>query len=268
MRVVEYWADDKSGFNAVVKRLGPNLHPTGPIIAPYKADIPILSSPHPIPISVGPVSKLGGLARAPLLHGPIYGDISPALAGATLLAKPIHSSAVSSASVYRGPSALKTIAPPLHHETILPALKERIVPLDHGPILSYPIIKSSSNYHAPIPPAPIHSAPILSEPIPKLGPVLGDYPFSSLFKAPYLEQPYIKGDLGLEPYYEKSPILISPNIKNSHYEPDLIKAPLFAPAIAKDHLLYNSPYESGLLRHDALDKAPQLSWENLGYLKH
>ncbi|KOB76306.1 putative cuticle protein [Operophtera brumata] len=70
LRIVEYWADDKSGFNAVVKRVGPNLHPSGP--APiYKAQIPVLSGPALGPISIGPVAKLGGLAGAPLLS--VYG---------------------------------------------------------------------------------------------------------------------------------------------------------------------------------------------------
>ncbi|XP_026321125.1 pupal cuticle protein Edg-84A-like [Hyposmocoma kahamanoa] len=265
LRVVEYWADDKSGFNAIVKRLGPNLHPTGPTIAPYKANIPILTSPHPVPISVGPVAQLGGLAGAPLLHGPIYGgDISPALAGASLLAKPIHGNAVSSATIYKAPPALKTIAPPLLHETILPApiIKERIVPLEHEPILSYPIIKSAPNYHAPIPPAPVLPAPII-----KPGLILRDYPYSSLLKEPYVGRSYNRGPV-LEPFYEKSPVLKSPYIKDSLYEPGLIKAPLFEPIIATGPLPYDSLYDRGLLRQDVLDKAPLLSWENLGYGKH
>lgn len=261
MRVVEYWANDKSGFNAVVKRLGPNLHPTGPIIAPYKANIPSLGAAHPGPISVGPVAKFGRLAGAPLLHGPIYtGDISPALAGATLLAGPIHNSAISSAAVYKAPPiAVKTIAPPLLHEPILPApiLKEPIVPLEHGPILPYPIFKSAHNYHAPILPAPIT----------KSGPGLRDYPLPGLYKGPLVEPSYFKGPV-LEPFYDKGPLLESSYVRGPLYEPDLIRAPLIAPAIAKDRFPYESLYERGLLNQGVLDKTPQLSWGDLSYVQH
>lgn len=264
--MVEYWADDKSGFNAVVKRLGPNLHPTGPIIAPYKANIPVLSSSHSVPISVGSVAKFGGLAGAPLLRGPIYGgDISPAYAGASLLAKPILSNAVSSATVYKAPPiAIKTIAPPLLHETILPAptIKERIEPLEHGPIISYPNIKSVPNYHAPILPAPILPAPITNP-----SPLLKDYPLASLLREPYAERSYFKGP-ALEPFYEKGPLLESSYIKGPVYEPDLIKASFLEPAIAKGRLAYDPLYQSGFIRQDVLEKTPLLSWPDLSYGKH
>lgn len=76
LRVVEYYADDKSGFNAVVKRIGPSIHPSGHGIAPiYKAPIPTL--PHePLgiaPYSIGPVANLERLSHAPLITGPYGG---------------------------------------------------------------------------------------------------------------------------------------------------------------------------------------------------
>lgn len=287
--MVEYWADDKSGFNAVVKRLGPNLHPTGPIIAPYRANIPIISSPHAVPISVGPVAKLGGLAGAPLLqgssgapllHGPIYtGHKSPALAEASLLARPIHGTAVSSATVYKAPPiAVKSIAPLLLQDTILPGpiIKAPLAPLEHGPLLSYPNIKSVPNYRAEILPAPILPAPILPAPILpapllpaqiiKAGPILRDYPVSGVIRGPLVQPSYFKGPV-LEPFYEKGPLLESSYVKGPLYEPDLIRAPLIEPAIPRGRLAYDSIYERGLLERSQLDRAPLLRWGDLDYGK-
>lgn len=207
------------------------------------------------------MAKLERLAGAPVLHGPIYnGDISPALAGASLLAGPIHSGAVSSAAFYKAPPIpVKTIAPPLLHEPILsaPILKEPIVPLEHGSILPYPIIKSVPNYHAPILPAPIT----------KSGPLLGDYPLSGLYKGSLVEPSYLKGAV-LEPFYNKGPLLESSYVKGPLYEPDLIGAPLVAPSIAKDRLLYEPLYQRGLLSQGVLDKTPILNWGDLSYAKH
>jgi hypothetical protein len=136
LRVVEYWADDKSGFNAVVKRVGPNLHdapvaiPAAPI---YKAPIPVLDSHGPIaPISIGPVAKFSGLANAPLITGPYLGG------------------AVSSASIYRHPTpVVKAPVAPL-----LPA------PIAHAPYLPAPIAPAPL-IHTPIAPAPYYSAPAI-----------------------------------------------------------------------------------------------------------
>lgn len=122
VRVVEYWADDKHGFNAVVKRLGPNLHPTGVAHTPiYKAPIPVLSGlgEQIGPIAVGPVAKYYGLAAAPLLSGPIGG-------------------AISSASFYKG------------EPIIAPA-----------PIIAAPIVKAAPIYSAPLPGPIYKSGPIL-----------------------------------------------------------------------------------------------------------
>ncbi|CAK1584316.1 unnamed protein product [Parnassius mnemosyne] len=89
LRVVEYWADAKSGFNAVVKRVGPNLHPvTAPV---YKAPIPILSQGASVaPINVAPVAKVDTLYSAPFMGGAPYGGT------------------VSSSAVYKATPIVKT----------------------------------------------------------------------------------------------------------------------------------------------------------------
>lgn len=129
LRVVEYWADDKSGFNAVVKRVGPNLHPVAAPVAPiYKAPIPVLDSHGPIaPISVGSIAKYSGLASAPVISGPILGG-----------------GAVSTASVYRPPVV------PIVKAPVAPIIAAPIAPIAHGPIIAPPVYK----------------APILSAPLP------------------------------------------------------------------------------------------------------
>lgn len=133
LRVVEYWADDKSGFNAVVKRIGPNIHPSGP--APiYKAQIPVLSGPVG-PYSIGPVAKYGGLAGAPLLSGPYgYGG---------------HGAAVSTASVIK--------AAPIAYSA--PIIKP-VLPI--APVYSAPIYKPAPiiPYYKPAPIVPIVKAPL------------------------------------------------------------------------------------------------------------
>ncbi|XP_030030228.2 cuticle protein-like [Manduca sexta] len=158
IRVVEYWADDKSGFNAVVKRLGPKVHPVAVPAAPiYKAPIPMLS-PAPIapivPISVGSVAKFGGLANAPLIGGPLYGG------------------ALSTASVYKGPAV--SIPTP-----ILPA-----------PIIKAPLPIAP----APILPAPILPAPIIKADIGHYpGPMLSGHNSGHILPAPL---PVLKGPIG------------------------------------------------------------------------
>ncbi|CAF4809160.1 unnamed protein product [Pieris macdunnoughi] len=151
IRVVEYRADDKSGFNAVVKRIGPNLHPESKPI--YKAPIPTLGYAA-APLTVGPVAGLGGLSSAPYYS------------------KPYSSGAYSSASIYKSaiPAVVKEVLP-------IP----RVVP---APIYPAPAPIPPAPLPAPLPlPIPLpslHPAPYLPrqripipEPIP-YGP-LGGY---------------------------------------------------------------------------------------------
>ncbi|XP_013162985.1 PREDICTED: cuticle protein-like [Papilio xuthus] len=133
IRVVEYWADAKSGFNAVVKRIGPNLHPVAAPI--YKAPIPLLSNgPAVTPISVGSVAKIEALASAPLVSGSSYGG------------------AVSSSTLYKAAPIVKSVAP------IAPIAPIYTGPIYKAPIISQPIITQSYE-KAPLP------NPILAEPI-------------------------------------------------------------------------------------------------------
>ncbi|KAJ8717116.1 hypothetical protein PYW08_005515 [Mythimna loreyi] len=147
IRIVEYWADAKSGFNAVVKRIGPNLHPVSIPTSIYKAPIPVLGHASAIaPISVGPVGKLGGLAGAPLISGPIVGG------------------AISTANLVK-PVSIAPIAP------IAPIIKTPIAPI--APIASYgPIapIGPISKPYAPVAPL-LSSYSGLPGPIYKAGPV-------------------------------------------------------------------------------------------------
>ncbi|XP_050352188.1 cuticle protein-like, partial [Nymphalis io] len=138
LRVVEYRADDKTGFNAVVKRIGPNLHPVAAPI--YKAPLPVLGYKADIPISIGPVAGIEKLANAPLLNGPYLGG-----------------GAYSSAILYKTPSpaVIKEVAP--------------IAPIIPAPILPAPIIKN------PIYSAPLYDQSLLQAPILKKAPLL-QYP--------------------------------------------------------------------------------------------
>ncbi|XP_045777661.1 actin cytoskeleton-regulatory complex protein PAN1-like [Maniola jurtina] len=147
LRVVEYRADDKSGFNAVVKRIGPNLHPASAPI--YKAPLPVIGYKSEIPISVGPVAGLEKLASAPLLNGAYSGGL-----------------ASSYSSLYKAPtpSIIKEVIP-------APILKEPIIPLPiiKEPIVPYPILKEPylPIYKQPIikePYYPIYKQPIIKEP--------------------------------------------------------------------------------------------------------
>ncbi|CAH0724278.1 unnamed protein product, partial [Brenthis ino] len=79
VRVVEYRADDKTGFNAVVKRIGPNIHPVSAPI--YKAPLPVIGYKAEVPISIGPVAGIEKLSSAPLINGPYL--------GAPILKKPL-----------------------------------------------------------------------------------------------------------------------------------------------------------------------------------
>lgn len=126
VRVVEYRADDKSGFNAVVKRIGPNLHPVAAPI--YKAPLPVIGYKTEIPISIAPLAGIEKL-EAPLLKGPYLGG-----------------NAISSASLYKAaaPAIIKEVAP------IIPA------PILPAPILKSPIIAE---------PYPLYQAPVLEKPL-------------------------------------------------------------------------------------------------------
>lgn len=169
IRIVEYYADDKSGFNAVVKRIGPNLHPVSIPTSIYKAPIPVLGHASAIaPISVGPIAKLGGLAGAPLISGPIVGK------------------AISTANLVR----------PISIAPIAPIIKTPIVPIapiaSYGPIgpigpISKPLLPSYSGLPGPIykagpvysPPLSVYKqAPLIPVPLPgpivKAGPILAD----------------------------------------------------------------------------------------------
>ncbi|KAI5636112.1 insect cuticle protein domain-containing protein [Phthorimaea operculella] len=175
VRIVEYYADDKTGFNAVVKKIGPNLHPTGHVAHHepiYKAPIPVLGSEHLGPIHVGPVAKLGHLAEAPLITG-------------------YHGGAISNANLYKAPIVKQIIhePAPIIHEPIVPHHEpihapEPIGP-SHGPILkSGPILLEGlgghggydKGYSGPILPGPVYkSAPILDIPHYNPGPIKGGY---------------------------------------------------------------------------------------------
>ncbi|CAG9564176.1 unnamed protein product [Danaus chrysippus] len=190
VRVVEYRADDKSGFNAVVKRIGPNVHPATPI---YKAPLPIIGYKSELPLSIGPVTGLLNLGDAPLLNK-------------------YSGSATSSANVYKtaGPAVVKAVAPlgkiipaPIYSSEILsePIYKEPIIqrPIYKDPIIPYPL------YKEPIISAPIYKDQIIPESIYKL-PFLQE----SIYKSPILPSPLIKS----EPIY--SPVLR--NLENVPYD--------------------------------------------------
>ncbi|CAH0590441.1 unnamed protein product [Chrysodeixis includens] len=210
IRIVEYWADDKSGFNAVVKRVGPNLHPVTIPASIYKAPIPVLGHASAIaPISVGPVAKLGGLAGAPLISGPIIGG------------------AISTANLVKAaPIPIAPIAP-----LVAPIIKPApIAPISaYGPIgpipkpvapiapllpsyagLSGPIYKAGPIYSAPLPGPIYKSGPIYPAPLPapiyKDGPIYpaGGYSGDLLLKGALggyggyggIGDGYVKGPVG------------------------------------------------------------------------
>ncbi|XP_063540348.1 microtubule-associated protein 6-like [Cydia strobilella] len=194
LRVVEYHADDKTGFNAVVKRLGPNLHPATVHAAPiYKAPIPVLGGHGSVlsPISVGPVANLGHLASAPLISGPIHGG-------------PIYSPALSSQNLIKEPVIVKHLPAPILSEPIL-----------HEPIHHVPILKST----------------ILSEPIYRNDPIVtSPLLFEPNYKGHILPGPiYKNGPLLPGPIYKNGPILPGPIYKNGpiSYGPLPISGPIY-----------------------------------------
>ncbi|XP_061721149.1 uncharacterized protein LOC133527952 [Cydia pomonella] len=191
LRVVEYYADDKTGFNAVVKRLGPNLHPATVHAAPiYKAPIPVLGGHGSVlsPISVGPVANLGHLATAPLISGPIHGG-------------PIYSPALSAQNLIKEPVIVKYLPAPIHPEPILHE------PIHHAPILKGPILSE------PILHEPIIKSPILPGPIYKSGPIV---------TSPLLYEPNNKGPVLPGPIYKSGPLLPGPIYKNGPLLPSTI----------------------------------------------
>ncbi|XP_072942954.1 uncharacterized protein [Epargyreus clarus] len=241
LRVVEYWADDKSGFNAVVKKIGPNLHPTTPHI--YKAPIPVLGHGHSLPITVGPVANLEGLASAPLLSGPVYGSAGYGGAGyggagygGAGYAGGGYGAAVSSASLYKAAPIVKSVVP---EEPILPVPIKPILP---EPILSPPIYK---HLPAPVIPAPILSPPIYKQPI--LSP--------PIYKQPILPPPIIK-----------QPYLPAPIVKDPHFTPGPLPGPIYSAPypypILKGHDLGLGGYGDGLIKEPLL---PHGHLDGIGY---
>ncbi|VVD01055.1 unnamed protein product [Leptidea sinapis] len=158
IRVVDYRADDKTGFQANVKRIGPNVHPVATPI--YKANIPVLGHAPLAPIVVGPVAKYiksaPAFAPAPIL--PLPAPILPP--PAPLLPPP--------APLLPPPAPLLPPTAP-----ILPA------PLPVPKPWPLPLPKPGYGYGPPLAPAPIYAAPapILPAPLPLPKPwPLPDYP--------------------------------------------------------------------------------------------
>ncbi|XP_049876655.1 collagen alpha-2(I) chain-like [Pectinophora gossypiella] len=240
IRVVEYYADDKTGFNAVVKRLGPNLHPTGP--APiYKAALPVIGSSigHIAPINVGSVAKLGGLAAAPLITGPIAGPIYDGGHGGSI--GPIGHGGPIGPIGHGGP-----IGPIGHGGPIGP-----IGLGGHGAGLS-----TASLYRAPLVKA-IAPAPILSDHLIRPAPILSG---PIINKAPLLEP------LPIGPIYKSGPILSAP--LNDHYSPIIKSAPILdLPLGGWGHGIAKGPIAAPLDLGLGLERGPLLSgWGGYGGL--
>ncbi|KAL4704259.1 hypothetical protein ACJJTC_016277 [Scirpophaga incertulas] len=75
LRVVDYSADSKHGFNAVVKKIGPTLHPTpiatkGPIVTPVVASVAHVAPVAPIIAPLAPIAPYG-FGPAPLALSPV-----------------------------------------------------------------------------------------------------------------------------------------------------------------------------------------------------
>ncbi|XP_011561874.2 cuticle protein 19.8 [Plutella xylostella] len=184
LRVVEYWADDKHGFNANVKRIGPSIHPEGPKIVPiYKAPIPTLAheSYGHAPYSIGPIAGIEKLEHAPYIHGPYHGAVSTA-------------------------SLVKEEIPIIKHVPIIkPIYREPII----KPIYTEPLLKPY--YREPLIKAPIYREPLIKAPIYEQYPIykapLLIKPWENLIKAPYqnigiARLPLDIGEHGLKYPYE------------------------------------------------------------------
>lgn len=171
----------------MVKRLGPNVHPTTVHAAPiYKAPIPVLShGPVVAPISVGPVAQLEHLTNAPLISGHAHAAVSTqSLVKESL---PIVKSVIPSAP----------IAEPL---PIVPA------PIIKPAIFSEPIYKAGPLYAKPLGPLPSYKAPlpVYQAPLPVYEAPLPIYkaPLPA-YKAPL---PIYKAPL---PVYKEAPLPIN-----------------------------------------------------------
>ncbi|CAB3257171.1 unnamed protein product [Arctia plantaginis] len=74
VRLVEYYADPHTGFNAIVKRLGSNVHPAGlPVAAPIAASkpfSPIFAGPIAPVASVAPITPVVDMIRQPIVPLP------------------------------------------------------------------------------------------------------------------------------------------------------------------------------------------------------
>ncbi|XP_068620510.1 cuticle protein 19.8-like [Battus philenor] len=158
LRVVEYWADSKSGFNAVVKRIGPNLHPVSAPV--YKAPISTLSQGIAVaPISVGSVAKIESLTSAPAYSGSSGSG---------------YSNPIAPEEIYKAP-IIKSVVP------IAP-----LSPLPKAPIMSQIIVPD------PIAKLPIKQAPLLSSELIAPWSVLKDNQISTLSS---LQRGLLKGSL-------------------------------------------------------------------------
>lgn len=90
VRLVEYTADSVHGFNAVVKRTGPNVHSVAPIVHAPIAHAPIAHAAiahDPIahaPIApIVPISPIAAIDHEPIVHSPI---ITPVIDTAPIFA--------------------------------------------------------------------------------------------------------------------------------------------------------------------------------------
>lgn len=106
IRIVDYWADSKSGFNAIVRREGPKVHPATLKLAPI-VKAPIYTQAV-APLSIGHIAPI-----APVAAAPVYGALSTASIYKVSLPTPALSLPV--APIVRAPA----IAP--YAKTFLPA---------------------------------------------------------------------------------------------------------------------------------------------------
>lgn len=83
VRLVEYTADSLTGFNAIVKRTGPNVHSVAlpvakPIVETLAPITPVITRPiHVGPIGHGPIGPIGHGTIDPIGHGPIGLGLGP-----------------------------------------------------------------------------------------------------------------------------------------------------------------------------------------------
>ncbi|XP_049876688.1 cuticle protein 7-like [Pectinophora gossypiella] len=73
IRLVEYTADPVTGFNAVVKRTGPNIHSVGlPVAAPVVAHAPVVAPVVHAPVApIAPIAPLHTEIITPVIDAPL-----------------------------------------------------------------------------------------------------------------------------------------------------------------------------------------------------